>query len=99
MVKEIIQRIDRLESLLLAKKETLTVDEFSKYSGLSKSAIYKLTADRKLAHSCPNGKKIYVSIADATEFLQRNRVPSTFEINVAAANYVTLNPNRIGGAL
>jgi len=90
-------RLDRLESLLLSKKETFTVDEFCKYSGLSKSAVYKLTSSRKLAHSCPNGKMIWIRREDADRYLQSNRIPSHDEIVQAAVNYVVLNPNGIGG--
>ncbi len=84
--------------LLLANKETLTIEEFSKYSRLSKSSIYKLTSQRKIPFSCPNGKVIFISRKDADTYLQSNRVPSTNEINAAAANYVTLNPDRVGGS-
>jgi excisionase family DNA binding protein len=84
--------------LLLANKETFTIEEFSNYSGLRKSTIYKLTSQRKIPFSCPNGKVIFISHKDADAYLQSNRVPSTYEINAAAANYVTLNPNRKGGA-
>lgn len=93
----ITQRFDRLESLLLAKKEVFTVEEFSHYSGLSKSAVYKLTSQSKIAFSCPNGKIIFISRKDADAYLQSNRIPSVSEINQAAVNYVMLNPNQIGG--
>lgn len=101
IIKQVKQQILTTEDysrLLLANKETLTIAEFSKYSGLSKSAIYKLTSQRKIAFSCPNGKVIFISRRDADLYLQSNRIPSKNEINVAAANYVMLNPNRIGGA-
>lgn len=98
-LNDIYQRFDRLESLLLAKKDVFTIGEFCRYAGLSKSAAYKLTSARKVAFSCPNGKVIMISRTDADAYLRSNRVPSVSEINNAAANYVTLNPNRIGGAL
>ncbi|TSD67946.1 helix-turn-helix domain-containing protein [Inquilinus sp. KBS0705] len=79
--------------MLLANKQTLTVSEFSDYSGLSKSAIYKLTSQRKIAFSCPNGKVIFISRKDADAYLQSNRRPTTDEIKQVAVNYVTLNPN------
>lgn len=99
MIHPIYQRFDRLESLLLANKKTFTVEEFSKYSGLSKSTIYKLTSQRKIAFSCPNGKVIFIKREDADSYLQSNRVPTASEIKQAAINYVTLNPKRVGGGL
>jgi len=98
-LKQQILTTEDYNKLLLANKQTLTIEEFSKYSGLSKSAIYKLTSQRKIAFSCPNGKVIFISRQDADAYLQQNRVPSINEINAAANNYVALNPNRIGGAL
>lgn len=98
-MKQQILTTEDYNKLLLANKQTLTIEEFSKYSGLSKSAIYKLTSQRKIAFSCPNGKVIFISRQDADAYLQQNRVPSINEINAAANNYVALNPNRIGGAL
>lgn len=98
-LKELYQRFDRLESLLLAKKEVFTIEEFCQYSGLSKSAAYKLTSQSKIAYSCPNGKVIFISRKDADAYLQSNRMPSAAEIKQAAANYVTLNPNQMGGGV
>jgi len=89
---------EQFRRILLANKETLTISEFSEYSGLSKSQIYKLTSSRKIAHSCPNGKIVFISRKDADAYLQSNQVPSISEINAAATNYVTLNPRSIGGA-
>ncbi len=91
-LNDIYQRFDRLESLLLAKKDVFTIGEFCRYAGLSKSAAYKLTSQRKIPFSCPNGKVIFISRRDADAYLQSNRVPSTYEINATAANYITLNP-------
>lgn len=88
-----ILTIEDYNRLLLANKETLTVSEFSAYSGLSKSAIYKLTSQRKIAFSCPNGKVIWISRKDADAYLQSNRRPTADEIKQVAINYVTLNPN------
>jgi prophage regulatory protein len=88
-----------LEALLATnQKPMLTLVEFAQFAGITPSAAYKLTHKNLVAFSRPNGKKIYVSMVDALEFLQRNRVASVHEINNAAANYVTLNPTRIGGA-
>lgn len=87
-----------MESLLLAKKDVFTIEEFCQYSDLSKSAVYKLTSLGKIAYSCPNGKIIFISRKDADAYLLSNRIPSLAEIQQAAVNYVTLNPNQLGGA-
>ena len=89
---------EQFQKLLLAQKTTLTVTEFSEYSGLSKSTIYKLTSRRKIPFSCPNGKILFFDKEKIDRWLLSNPVRTADEIDIAAANYVTLNPTRIGGA-
>lgn len=81
------------------QKPIMTLAEFAKLAGISMSAAYKLTHKNLIAFSRPNGKKIYITIQDAMEFLQRNRVASIYEIEAKAANYVTLNPYKLGRAV
>ena len=40
----ILERLDRLERLMIANKEVLTFDEACDYTGISRSYLYKLTA-------------------------------------------------------
>ena len=55
----ILERLDRLEKLLMAKKEVLTFEETCDYTGISRSYLYKLTAAGTVPHSKPNGKLIF----------------------------------------
>ena len=48
----ILERLDRLEKLLIGSKEVLTFDETCDYTGISRSYLYKLTASGRI----PNGK-------------------------------------------
>ncbi|WP_159022628.1 helix-turn-helix domain-containing protein [Formosa sp. L2A11] len=57
----LFERLDRLEQLLVSKKEVLTFDEACDYAGISRSYLYKLTASGKVPHSKPNGKLIFFS--------------------------------------
>ncbi|HCW64138.1 MAG TPA: DNA-binding protein, partial [Leeuwenhoekiella sp.] len=38
------ERLERIESLLLAKKKVLTLEEACDYAGISRSYLYKLTS-------------------------------------------------------
>lgn len=54
--KELTERLDRLESLLLAgTKEVLTLDECSIFTGYSKNHLYRLTSQRAIPFYKPMG--------------------------------------------
>ncbi len=52
-------RLIRIEQLLMATKEVLTLDEACQYTGISRSYMYKLTSNGKIPHFKPRGKLIY----------------------------------------
>ena len=54
------ERLERIESLLLAKKKVLTLEEACDYAGISRSYLYKLTSTGAIPHSKPNGKLISI---------------------------------------
>ena len=61
-------------------KPVLTMDEACEYTGKSKSAMYKLTHERKLPFSKPNGKCIYFRREDLESWMMSNRVATAEEI-------------------
>tara|TARA_R110002153_G_scaffold139451_2_gene290040 strand:+ start:541 stop:831 length:291 start_codon:yes stop_codon:yes gene_type:complete len=72
----LLERLDRLEQLLIGKKEVLTFDETCDYTGISRSYLYKLTASGKIPHSKPNGKMLFFEKKKLVEWLlQNNREP------------------------
>ncbi|GAA3560405.1 helix-turn-helix domain-containing protein [Snuella lapsa] len=72
----ILERLDRLEKLLIGQKEVLTFDEASDYTGISRSYLYKLTASGKIPHSKPNGKMLFFEKKKLVDWLlQNNRNP------------------------
>lgn len=52
------------------------MEEASKYLGVSKSTLYKLTSTRKITFTKPNGGKIYFNKSNLDEWLQLNEVPN-----------------------
>lgn len=68
----ILERLDRLEKLLIGNKEVLTFDEASDYTGISRSYLYKLTASGKIPHSKPNGKMLFFEKSKLVEWLLQN---------------------------
>ncbi len=90
-------QLARIERLLAGQKETLTLEEASVYSGISKSYLYKLTSGGGIPFYKPEGKTIYFDRPELDSWLKRNRVATTEEIEQQAANYVATKPARKGG--
>ena len=84
----IIERLDRLEKLLIANKEVLTFEETCTYTGISRSYLYKLTASRNIPHSKPNGKMIFFEKKKIINWLLQNKRKSNLEIEGEALSYI-----------
>ena len=69
----ILERLDRLERLMIANKEVLTFDEACDYTGISRSYLYKLTAAGQIPHSKPNGKLIFFERKKIVRWLLQNQ--------------------------
>lgn len=69
----ILERLDRLERLMIANKEVLTFDEACDYTGISRSYLYKLTAAGHIPHSKPNGKLIFFEREKIVRWLLQNQ--------------------------
>tara|TARA_R110001606_G_scaffold260183_1_gene407921 strand:+ start:5669 stop:6058 length:390 start_codon:yes stop_codon:yes gene_type:complete len=89
----ILERLDRLERLLIANKEVLTFEETCDYTGISRSYLYKLTASGNIPHSKPNGKMLFFERAKLNTWLLQNGRKSKSEIETEALNY-TFNKKR-----
>ena len=96
------QQLARIERLLAGQKDTLTLEEASAYSGISKSYLYKLTSGGIIPHYKPEGKTIYFDRAELDGWLKRNRVKTVQEIEQEATAFVTtqrqLTKRQKGGA-
>ena len=88
---QINERFDRLEHAQLFQKAVLTFDEASRYSGIKKSYLYKLTASGEIPHYKPNGKLIFIDRIEFEAWLRRNRIKTVSELEDKAASIVTLN--------
>lgn len=61
---------DELEDRIkIGQKEVLTADEVSKYLGISKSYLYKLTMRGEIPHFKPMGKICYFSLEDVLNWI------------------------------
>lgn len=90
----ILERLDRLERLLIANKEVLTFEETCDYTGISRSYLYKLTASGNIPHSKPNGKMLFFEKTKLNAWLLQNGKMSRLEIETEALNYTFKNKRR-----
>jgi len=83
----ILERLDRLEKLLIGNKDVLTFDEACDYTGISRSYLYKLTASGKIPHSKPNGKMLFFEKRKLVDWLLQNKRRSKQDIEAEALAY------------
>lgn len=72
----------------LYRKRLLTIEQASMVSGVSKSYIQKLVASKKLSHSKPTGKLIFIHRRDLENFLSQNYIASHDEVESNVADYL-----------
>lgn len=65
---------------LFCTKEVLTSGEASRYMGISKSSLYKLTMRGDIPYYKPTGKMCYFNRSELESWLQQNRVATSTEI-------------------
>ncbi|MDX9847005.1 MAG: helix-turn-helix domain-containing protein [Tenuifilaceae bacterium] len=82
------ERFRRLENLLLLQKKKLTLKEASLYTGYRESYLYKLTASKKISHSKPSGGAVFFDREELEQWLSRNRVNTSDEIEEEADKFI-----------
>ena len=82
---ELLKHMKVISDIAYTIKEYYTIDEASKYLGLSKSSVYRITSNRELTFYKPNGKCIFIKREDLLKWINRHPVRSIDEINAIAA--------------
>lgn len=87
-IKLLINKLNRIEFLLLKKKKLLSVKELSWYTGWSESHIYKLTSGRKIPHykEKEGAKTIHFKRKEIDKFLTAYEVKTMDERLAAFQN-------------
>jgi excisionase family DNA binding protein len=94
-MKELIERLDRMEKLLTGQqKAVLNMLEASELTGYSLSHMYKLTSTGGVPCYKPNGKEIFFNREELEQWLQGGRRATAEELKSIASTYVTLNPRK-----
>ena len=88
MTEELTRVADLITAnTLFCTKEVLTSDEASRYMGISKSYLYKLTMKQQIPHYKPMGKMVYFNRQELETWLQSNRVATDAELSQKAQTY------------
>lgn len=91
MTKQDLQEIKDLLAEVYSKpqKEVLTTTEVSEYLGISKSAVYKLTMQRKVPfYRSQGGKLIYFDRQEIINWMKCNRVATDAELDAKAKEII-----------
>jgi excisionase family DNA binding protein len=84
---EVLERLERIEKLLLEQQpKPLSLSEAATYLNISKSHLYKMTAESRIPHYKPNGKVIYFKKQDLDDWIYRKRVKTVDEVRKEAEN-------------
>jgi len=86
--------LEHIDSISLNNKTTFNIEDFCRYTGLSKSCAYKLTSNHKLPFSRPNHKVIFFKKTDVDKFLLSNPVQPTEDIEQEAIDFIANTSSR-----
>ncbi len=78
-MKNIIEKLESLEKILLLQKEVLTIEELSLYTGYTIDYIYKMVHQNIIPYSKPNNKKL---------FFEKKKIVAWLTSNSNTADYI-----------
>lgn len=94
-IEDISQEQNKLQRLaVILTKSILTLGETAVYLDMSESHIYKKTAQKKIPHFNPGGKRLFFRRDELDQWLLRNRQGTSEEISKRASNYLIQNTNK-----
>lgn len=78
----------KLDAVLAATKEMLTIEEAANYIGVTKSHLYKLTSGKKIPFFKPQNKLVYFDKTELNNWLRQNPQKTIDQIKKEANDYV-----------
>lgn len=89
-IDDIKRQLDRIEQYAgIASKEVLTLEETMIYTGCARTTLYRLTSSKEIPHY-KLGQALRFKKSELDEWLTRNKVSTTKEIESRAVTYMTL---------
>lgn len=84
-IKKLFLKLRRIERLIKNCNELpLSMPKAVRYTGLSKSHLYKLTSSRDIPHYKPNGKTIFFRKSELDQYLLKNKISTQEEIEISS---------------
>ncbi|MBK0403879.1 helix-turn-helix domain-containing protein [Adhaeribacter sp. BT258] len=72
--------------------EMLTVDQAAGFLSLGTATIYSMVSRKEIPYMKPNGKRLYFSKQELTDWLKSGRKKTNAEIATDAGNYLRKGP-------
>lgn len=82
-MKEILDKLESIEMLLLSNKSVLSFKEAARYLGLSESYLYHLCSDKEIPHY-KRGRLTFFKKTDLDDWALGEKVSSNNEISIQA---------------
>jgi predicted DNA-binding transcriptional regulator AlpA len=102
----IIERLEQIEkklselsakvekpTIVSQEREIMSLNSVDEFLELSKSAVYKLTSTRGIAHF-KQGKRLYFRKIEIDNWASENRIKTMKEIELEAAEYIRKHPRK-----
>jgi len=89
--KEQQEQLNRIEAAALSQKNVFTFEEACKFTGLSRSKMYKHTSLNTVPFSKPFGKLVYFDRTELEKWMLQNPICTTNEIETQAQKYCMSN--------
>lgn len=87
--QNISNQLQEIKNLLNQQSERpMCLKDAAEYLNISKSYLYKLTYKNAIPYYKPNGKKIYFSKSELDNWIMRNPVKSSEEIQKDAESFI-----------
>ncbi|WP_312321657.1 hypothetical protein [Soonwooa sp.] len=86
-LNHLLEEVTELKEQLGLNKDTFNVKDFSAYSGIKESFIYKIVGQQLISYSKPNGKMLFFSKSDVDDYLRQNPVKAKSEISKDAIEF------------
>lgn len=75
IMDDIIKRIEKIEKAISAPHDSvLTLDQAAHFLGVSKATLYKYTAERRMPHYKPTGRRIYFKGDELEKWITDNPI-------------------------
>ena len=87
-MKEIIEMLEEIRTLLRFDKAILNADELCLLLGISKTYLYRLTSTGKIKYYRPFGKLMYFDKEEVLRTIKQNPIESQRDIMGKATNYL-----------